>query len=312
MTQSRSAFIILRMDIHAGVVAAVLMAAVGAIILLRSGLKTIQHARKLTFYRLSQQRTRSGWRMLGTAVFLLLLGAWLAFYGEPTAYQVFPPSPTASLTPTITPIPTLTLSPTITLTPTLTETPSVTDTPTVTPTPFLPPAIEALFQSEVTPNPAAVFSPIQFTENCSDFNNFEAFTVFQNPIHYMCGIFTYDQMMPGAQWTSLWMHEGALVCYETAPWNGTTGGFGYTECTDPIGGWQAGDYEVQIFVGLEWKVVGRFKVEGEPPTPIPSRTPSPTLSPTPTRTASLTITPSPTRTPSRTPAPGGTPSPTPR
>lgn len=297
------------MDIHAGIIAAVLMAAAGAFISVRSGIKAIQYARKLTFYRLRQQRTASGWRLIGGGFLLLLVGAWLAFYGEPTAYQVFPPSPTASLTPTITLVPTITLSPTITLTPAFTDTPSVTDTPTVSPTPFLPPAIEALFESEVTPNPAAVFSPIQFTENCADFNNFESATVFQNPLDYLCGVFTYDQMMPGAQWTALWIHEGELVSYETQPWDGTTGGFGYTECTDPIGGWQSGEYEVQIFVGLEWKVVGRFVVEGEPPTPIPSLTPSLTRSPTPTRTPSLTVTPSPTRTPSRTPTPSPTPSP---
>ena len=75
-----------------------------------------------------------------------------------------------------------------TLTPTITNTPSTTDTPTITPTPFIPPAIEALFESDVTPNPAAIFSPIQFTLDCKDFNNFTAATVFQNPITYMCGV----------------------------------------------------------------------------------------------------------------------------
>jgi hypothetical protein len=287
------------MDIHAGVVAAVVLAALGAILTARSGLKTIQYARKLTFYRLRQQRSRSGWRLIGSALILGILGAILAFYGEPVAYQYFPPSPTASLTPTITLVPTMTLSPTITLSPTVTDTPSVTDTPTITPTPFLPPAIEALFESVVTPNPAAVFSPLLFTENCSDFNNFESATVFENPVHYMCAVFSYDQMVPGAQWTALWLREGELVNYETKPWDGTTGGYGYTECSDPIGGWQPGQYQVQIFVGTEWKVVGEFLVQGDLPTPSPTITPSVTRSPTVTRTPSPTLTPSriPTSTP---------------
>src|SRR5574340_1054874 len=153
------------MDIRAGVIAAVLLAVAGAFFSVRSGIKTIQYARKLTFYRLRQQRTISGWRLVGLGIFLVMLSGFLAFYGEPVAYTYFPPSPTASVTPSITPIPSITLSPTITSTPTLTETPSVTDTATVTPTPFLPPAIEALFESVVTPNPGAVFSPIQFTRN---------------------------------------------------------------------------------------------------------------------------------------------------
>ncbi len=226
MTQCLRTFIIPSMDIHAGIIAAIILAAAGALISVRSGIKTIQYARKLTFYKLRQQRTTSGWRLLGFGILLVLLGAWLAFYGEPTAYQVFPPSPTASLTPTASLVPTITLSPTLTLSPTVTDTPSITDTPTITPTPFLPPAIEALFESVVTPNPAAVFSPLQFTEDCSNFNTFVPGTVFQNPLSYICGVFTYDQMMPGAQWTALWLHEGDLVNYETKPWDGTTGGYG--------------------------------------------------------------------------------------
>jgi hypothetical protein len=295
------------MDIRAGIIAAVLLAAAGAFISVRSGVKTIQYARKLTFYRLRQQRTQSGLRMLGLGVFLLLISLMLAFYGEPVAYQYFPPSPTASLTPTITLVPTITLSPTITLTPTVTDTPSVTDTATITPTPFIPPAIEALFESVTTPNPAAVFSPIQFTEDCADFTSFEAATVFQNPIDYICGVFTYDQMMPGAQWTALWLREGEMVDVETKPWDGTTGGYGYTDSDNPIGGWQAGEYEVQIFVGLEWKVVGRFTVEGDPPTPRPSATPSRTITPSPTRTTTPTLTSSPTPTPSPRPSQTSTP-----
>ena len=60
---------------------------------------------------------------------------------------------------------------------------------------------------------------------------------------------------------------------------GTGGIGGYTECDDPIGGWQPGTYEVQIFMGYEWKVVGRFIVLGELATPTPTSTP--TLTPTP-------------------------------
>ena len=70
----------------------------------------------------------------------------------------------------------------------------------------------------------------------------------------MCAVFTYDQMTPGAQWTALWYREGELVHYETIPWNGETGGFGFTEWEAPASEWLPGTYQVQIFVGLEWKV----------------------------------------------------------
>jgi len=117
---------------------------------------------------------------------------------------------------------------------------------------------------------------------CSIFNNGEAIdpkTVFELPIQTMYGGFDYDKIIPGVQWTALWYHDGQLVCYETNPWNGGTGGIGgYTECTDPIGGWQPGQYEVQIFMGYEWESIGRFIVIESPDatptfTPIPAATP---------------------------------------
>jgi hypothetical protein len=280
------------MDIRAGVIAAAILAAIGAIFSIRAGIRTIQSARQLTFYRLRGERMASGWRLFGLALGMFGLAAWLAFYGEPVAYQYFPPSSTPSLTPIATMIPTMTLSPTITLTPTATDTPLATDTPTATSTPFLPIGIEALFQSSVTPNPNAAFSPLEFSTQYDGVNATDPRTVFSNPIKAIYGVFTYDQMLPGAQWTALWFRDAELIHYETHPWDGATGGYGYTDCSDPVGGWQAGTYEVQIFVGTDLKVVGRFIVNGDPPNLTPSKTPSYTITPTPTRT----ITPSPTRT----------------
>jgi len=295
------------MDIRAGIIAAVVLSFIGALWIFRSGLRTLQAARRLTFYRIKRQRVRSGWITLLVAIGLLASSVSLALYGEPVAYRYFPPSPTITLTPTTTLSPTITLSPTLTLSPTITFTPAVTDTPTITVTPFIPPAIEVLFESEVTPNPNAVISPLQFTLDCSNFNEFATATVFQNPINYMCAVFSYDQMTPGAQWTALWLRDGKLIHYETIPWDGETGGYGFTEWEAPASEWLPGTYEVQIFVGLDWKMVGQFLLEGDAPTPIPTRTPSATPTPsrtaTPTRTPTVTRTPSPTRTPSVTATP---------
>jgi hypothetical protein len=199
------------------------------------------------------------------------------------------------------------------LSPTITDTPSVTDTATVTLTPFIPPAIEVLFESEITPNPNAVFSPLQFTLNCANFNEIVPATVFQNPITYMCAVFSYDQMTPGAQWTALWYRDGKLVHYETIPWDGETGGFGFTEWEAPASEWPPGTYQVQVFVGLEWKVVGEFLLQGDAPTAPPTLTPSQTLTPSrtvsPTTTGTATNTATATRTliPTLTPLPSSTP-----
>ncbi len=291
------------MDIRAGVIAAVIMSIVGALWIFRSGIRALQSARKLTFYRIKRQRERGGWFTLIAALLLLSFGVWLSFNGEPIAYRYFPPSPTATLTPTLTTVPTITLSPTITLTPTITNTPAATDTPLFTSTPFVPLAIEALFESVVTPNPNAAFSPLQFTLNCSNFIDFQAAAVFQNPVRYICAVFTYAEMIPGSQWTALWYRDGALVHYETIPWDGETGGYGFTEWEAPPDQFLPGTYEVQIFVGLEYKVVGQFLIQGDAPTPAPTL--SPTISPSPalTQIPSLTQPPALTSTSVLTPLP---------
>jgi hypothetical protein len=293
------------MDIRAGIITTIILAVLAALIFLRIGIRSIQSARKLTFYRLRKQRMSAGWRMLAAGMFLFLFVGWLLRFGESVAYRYFPPSPTPSLTPTITLIPTITLSPTITLTPTITDTPSVTDTPTITPTPFIPLAIEALFNGVITPNPDAVFSPLQFSTVYDNFECVAPSTTFVNPISSMTACFSYNNITPGVQWTALWYRDGELVKYDTHVWGDvvgeSTGGLGASEWAPPPEMWQPGNYEVQIFVGQEWKVVGRFSVSGEPITSTPSLTPIPTLSPTITRT--------PTSTSTFTPIPGATQTP---
>jgi type VI secretion system secreted protein VgrG len=86
-------------------------------------------------------------------------------------------------------------------------------------------------------------------------------------------------MSAEVQWTALWFRDGRLVHFETIPWDGETGGFGFTEWEAPTEEWLPGTYEVQIFVGLDWKVVGQFILQGDAPTPVP--TPSLTITPPP-------------------------------
>ncbi len=287
------------MDIQSAAIALILIAVLFAVLSIRSGLRTLQSARKMTFYRLRRQREAGGWRMLGLAAFLLLFAVGLPLYGLPVAYHYFPPPPTVTLTPTITGIPSLTRSPTITLSPTVTDTPLVTDTATITPTPSLPLAVVALFQSSITPNPETILSELTFsTKIDADIQPVDPQTVFENPITQIFATYSYDKMVPGSQWTAVWYRNGEQVCLTTQPFAGGTGGYDEADCSNPIGGWQPGIYETQIFVGEDLKVVGRFMVQGEPPTPTASLTP--TASRTPTRTP---VQPSTTPTRSSTPLP---------
>ncbi|HET6845776.1 MAG TPA: hypothetical protein VFH29_03020 [Anaerolineales bacterium] len=275
------------MDLQAGTIAVVLLLVLFAILSVRSGIRTIQAARRMTFYHLRKQREASGWRQLGLGVLLLLVAVALPIYGLPIAYQYFPPSPTPSLTPSITPVPSIRLSPTITLSPTVTDTPVESATPTASVTPNIPAPIEALFESSVTPNPDVVFSPLEFTRAGGDYPAVKPDTVFQNPVGHMYGIFTYDGMLPGVQWTALWLREGELIGYESYPWNGGTGGAYFTEWNPPPDQWKPGIYTVQLFVGERFVLSGRFLVEGVPPTAAVTYTPIATLTPTNSASAPL-------------------------
>lgn len=261
-----------RMDLQAGAIAVVLLAILFAVITFRNGLRMIQSARKMTFYHLRRQREAAGWRRLGLALLLAGLAAALPIYGLPVAYEYFPPSPTPSLTPSITLIPSITLSPTITLTPTITDTPIVSDTPTATSTPFIPAAVLAQFQSSVTPNPEVAFSPLDFTTAGSTYPVASPESVFQNPVGHLYGIFTYDGMLPGVQWTALWWRAGQLVRVDSRPWDGATGGSGYTDWNPPADQWLPGIYTVQTFVGEIFIRSDRFLVQGVPPTVSPTST----------------------------------------
>ena len=262
--------------------------------MVRNGLFTLRSARKLTFYRLRQSRISSAWRLFGLALILVVLAILLPVYGTPLAFKAFPPSPTVA--PTLTPsvVPTITLSPTITLTPTITDTPLYTYTPTITATPFIPLAIEAQFISVVTPNPDAIISPLVFSTELKDSLPASPSTVFRNPIQRIFASFSYDKMITGVQWTALWYRGDVLLpcsLHESYPWDGSTGGFYYSECDLSPDQWLPGNYIVQIFVGRDFKRGDSFTVEGEAPTAAPTPIPSATLSPTAIPAPALTATP---------------------
>jgi type VI secretion system secreted protein VgrG len=294
------------LDIHTAVITALVISSILIVFTLWSGIRSIRKARTLKFFRMRRDRMVAGWRFIFFTFLLAGFAFFLYRYAEPVIYNFFPPTATLTNTPTITSTPTISQTPTITVSPSITITPSETDTPTVTTTPRVPLAVESEFESTITPNPEAIFSPLQFAQELDEnFQPINPNTVFQNPVGHLYAQFSYDQMTVGAQWTALWYRGDELVNYETKPWDGQVGGWGYSDWNPEPHQWLPGEYEVQIFVGEEWKVSGRFLVEGQPPTAVPSPTntftasPSPTASPTPTitRTPTSTITPRPTITP---------------
>ena len=102
-------------------------------------------------------------------------------------------------------------------------------------------------------------------------------------------------MQDGVQWTAIWYRDGKLVNFETKPWDGGTGGIGYSDWNPEPEEWLPGTYTVVLFVGLDRQTSGQFIVNGDPPTPLPTL--SPTITPTIDSTPTIGETPSPTNTP---------------
>jgi len=286
----------IELDIHTGVRTALVIALIALILSVWFGVLSIRKARRLPFFRMRRVTMLRGWRLLGWAVIWAILALLLNSKVEPFIYGFYPPTVTATLTRTPTLSPTISLTPTLTLSPTITLTPAVSNTPTVTSTPFMPLAVETLFQSTITPNADAIFSELTFTDGLdSMYRPLKPGKNFSHPIDHIYAVFSYDKMVVGSQWTALWLRDNELIHYETIPWNGGSGGLGYTDWQPDPSAWLPGDYEVQLFVGAIFKVAGLFTIEGEPPTPRPS--PTATASLTPTRTSTATRTPRPTPTP---------------
>jgi len=293
------------LDISTGVVTAFIIALAGVAICLIIGIRTIQAGNKLPFFRKRRDLVVRGWRMIFVAVFLGGVAVLINRFAEPVAYRFFPPSPTVTLTSTITE------TSTITLTSTITETPTITPTTSITPTPYIPTSIFVQFTSVVTPNGAAVFSKPQIAKELSkDHTAVNPASEFANPVGHLYAAFSYDKMTDKAQWTAIWLRlaDNTVVCFESKPWDGSTGGYGYTDCNPSSDQWKAGDYMVQIFVGIEYKVGAYFSVTGNPPAPTITLSPTVTITPTRTITPSLTVTPTflsatPTVTITRTPLP---------
>jgi len=292
------------LDVASFVTTATFVAAFFGLYALWRGRVAIRESGVLPYHRLRQQRLLGGWQVVLWGLLFFGLAAWLQFYGQQVAFSVFPvtPTPISTATPSLSPTPLQT--PTATLTPSQTETLQFTYTPSPTTIPTMPPSIQAQFTSQVTPNPNAVFSPLVFAQgiNLQTYLGINPGTVFANPVNGIYAIFSYDGMLPEVQWTALWYRGDELVHYETKPWDGTTGGYGFTEWIPDAEDWLPGIYQVQIFVGMEPKVVSEFEVTGAPATSTPTPTPSNTATFTPTRTPTRTITATHTRFPTQTPA----------
>lgn len=256
-----------------------------------AGVRALRLGSKTIYFRHRRQRVLAGWWMTGASLLLMVVTvltfrAWNPAFSTPAS-----PTPAGSPSPAL-------MTPSRTTTPVPSPSRTLTFTTSPTPTPHLPLSLEIMVVSTVTPQAAATISDIRFSDRLIDMLPVGNSIEWSNPIHRMYASFEYSHMTYGAQFTSLWFRNGELVYFESGPWQAGGHGRGYSKWEPASHEWHPGEYEVQFFVGTEWKLTGHFTVSGEPLTP--TFTPSLTL----TRTPSPTLTPSPV--PSRTPIPTST------
>jgi type VI secretion system secreted protein VgrG len=224
--------------------------------------RRVFQAGRLRYYLLRREQAAGAWRLLLVAATVTLASIVVFAFGRPAAYMVFPPTPSVTPTPTPSSTPTITQTPTITVTPSISLTPSVTPTATASFTPELPESLQLLYQDDITPEPEAILSPILVATSLTSFNiPIDPAEAFDNPVGRLYGAFSYDHMTDGVRWSAFWNSGEETVCFETKPWDGGTGGYGYTDCL-PEGGWPEGEYEIQVFIGTEWEVSTRFQIRG--------------------------------------------------
>ncbi|MEI7989663.1 MAG: hypothetical protein WCI88_11560, partial [Chloroflexota bacterium] len=280
----------------------------GVLFTLGIGLRALNQSASTLYFRQKNRRVWEAWILIFAAFLFAVFALAIFILREPVVEMNFPP--TVTTTP----------SPTLTQTTTPTLTPYFSPTPTFTLTPQIPPVVGLRFESSVTPDPNAQFSELMFTQTIDEnVRPLKPGTNFKNPLNELYAVFHYKAVNKGIQWSAVWLRDGEMVHYETKVWKDPSEGFGYTNWKpESPQGWQPGHYEVQIYIGTEWKKIGSFKVEGDAPTLTPSLTPTQTgtiyptatRTPTPTHTATATHTPTATRTFTPTVTPSQTLTPT--
>lgn len=259
-----------------------------AVILAALCIPQFRKARRAPYYVLRRNALRRGTRFILAAAALLAAGIILMIASPRLAVVVTIPTPFPTPTLTCTPAPTSTPRPTSTPTPVPPRGPTATPPPIPTSTPAVLPPDTAL-----TPLPSAVPAPQDARITLialaldRDANGWPVNpgNEFPSGDHRVYLFFSWENMRNNIVTTFAWYKDGEFIdfCSDTWLW-GTTEGRNWGErgwtsyyCRLP-GGWQAGRYEIRVFIETRLQGIAQFVITAQP-------TEQPTEEPTPTAAA---------------------------
>ena len=163
---TRGSIIAKFMSIGAVITLVVIFFALGALLAARAGIRSIQSARAIVFYRTRRARMMAGWQWLIVSLVLFSFTIVSAMFGQPVANRLFSPPPISPITSTWTPSAAATQPPlpTRTTIPIPTQTPGPAATPLETSpalqTPTEPATVLQTLTSTQTAPPSQTSSPL--------------------------------------------------------------------------------------------------------------------------------------------------------
>jgi hypothetical protein len=194
-----------------------------------------------------------------------------------TIFALFVPRQASTPQPTATPIPLQTLIPTpsrVVPTPTATvlSTPQATATepfiPTSTPQATLPAAFTSPLPSAIPPPGDARFEFWTLAKDVDSSDQpVEPSTQFTEGTESVFLFFRYDGLLPNVPWTIIWFGNGELLNGSTRLWEPQKPTGERYEFLKFPGGYPAGEYEVQVWLGERPQVRAVFLVVGAEGTP---------------------------------------------